>query len=413
MNLYAAVIVFTLIAEFVLNIISDVLNLKMLRTDLPDAFKGHHSPESYKKSQEYLRVNTRFGWITSTFSLVLILVFWFLEGFNLLDQTIRHFNLGPVTSGILFIGTLVVVKSLASLPFTIYDTFVIEETFGFNKTTVKTFVTDMIKGIILSLIIGVPLLAAILLFFEHMGPYAWLTCWITVVVFMLIMQFLVPTVIMPLFNKFEPIEEGELKKALMDYAASIKFPLTHVFRMDGSKRSSKSNAFFTGFGNSKRIVLFDTLIEQHTVPELVGVLAHEMGHFKLNHIKKTLVIGIIQSGVVFFILSLCLSRKGLFDAFYMEHMSVYAGLVFFGMLFTPIDFFTNILMNMYIRKNEYEADRFAVTTTKDNRSLKDALIKLSVNNLGNLFPHPLYVLLNYSHPPLIERIECIEKTPAE
>ncbi|MFA6012596.1 MAG: M48 family metallopeptidase [Desulfobacteraceae bacterium] len=264
----------------------------------------------------------------------------------------------------------------------------------------------------LSLLIGVPLLAAILLFFQHMGPYAWLTCWITVVVFMLIMQFLVPTVIMPLFSKFEPIEEGELKKALMDYAASIKFPLTHVFRMDGSKRSSKSNAFFTGFGNSKRIVLFDTLIEQHTVPELVGVLAHEMGHFKLNHIKKTLAIGIIQSGVVFFILSLCLSQQGLFDAFYMENMSVYAGLVFFGMLFTPIDFFTNILMNMYSRKNEYEADHFAVTTTKDNRSLKDALIKLSVNNLGNLFPHPFYVHLNYSHPPLIERIERIEKTPA-
>lgn len=413
MNLYAAVIVITLIAEYVLNIVSDVLNLKMLRTDLPEAFKGHHSPESYKKSQEYLRVNTRFGWITSSFSLVLILVFWFFEGFNLLDQAIRHFNLGPVTSGVLFIGTLVVVKSLISLPFTIYDTFVIEESFGFNKTTVKTFVTDMIKGIILSLLIGVPLLAAILLFFEHMGPYAWLTCWITVVVFMLIMQFLVPTVIMPLFNKFEPIEEGELKKALMDYAASIKFPLTHVFRMDGSKRSSKSNAFFTGFGNSKRIVLFDTLIEQHTVPELVGVLAHEMGHFKLNHIKKTLAIGIVQSGVVFFILSLCLSRQGLFDAFYMEHMSVYAGLVFFGMLFTPIDFFTNILMNMYSRKNEYEADRFAVTTTKDNRSLKDALIKLSVNNLGNLFPHPFNVLLNYSHPPLIERIERIEKTSAE
>jgi len=412
MNFYAAVIVITLIAEYVLNILSDVLNLKMLRTDLPEEFKGHHSPESYKKSQEYLRVNTRFGWITSTFSIVIILVFWFLEGFNLLDQTIRHFNLGPVTSGVLFIGALVVVKSLVSLPFTIYDTFVIEETFGFNKTTVKTFVTDMIKGIFLSLLIGVPLLAAILLFFEHMGPYAWLTCWITVVVFMLIMQFIVPTVIMPLFNKFEPIEEGELKKALMDYAASIKFPLTHVFRMDGSKRSSKSNAFFTGFGNSKRIVLFDTLIEQHTVPELVGVLAHEMGHFKLNHIKKTLAIGIIQSGVVFFILSLCLSRKGLFDAFYMEYMSVYAGLVFFGMLFTPIDFFTNILMNMYSRKNEYEADRFAVTTTKDNRSLKDALIKLSVNNLGNLSPHPFYVLLNYSHPPLIERIERIEKTPA-
>ncbi len=413
MNLYAAVIVFTLISVYVLNIAADVLNLRMIRTELPDMFKGHHSPESYKKSQEYLRVNTRFGWITSTVDLVVVLVFWFSGGFNLLDQVIRHLNRGPVVSGVLFIGILMAAKAVISLPFTLYDTFVIEESFGFNKTTVKTFIADTVKGIILAILIGGPLLAVILLFFQHMGSYAWLTCWITVVLFMLIMQLLVPTVIMPLFNKFEPIEEGDLKKALMDYAASIRFPLTHVFRMDGSKRSSKSNAFFTGFGKSKRIVLFDTLIEQHTVPELVGVLAHEMGHFKLNHIKKTLAIAVIQSGVMFYILSLCLTLQGLFDAFRMENMSVYAGLVFFGMLFAPVDFFTNILMNMYSRKNENEADRFAVTTTKDNRSLKDALIKLSVNNLGNLFPHPFFVLLNYSHPPLMARIERIESTPVD
>ncbi len=410
MNTYAVIILFTLLAEFILSIVADVLNLRMIRTDLPDMFKGHHSPESYGKSQEYLRVNTRFNWITSTVNLGVILVFWFAGGFNYLDQLVRQLNVGPVLSGVLFIGVLAAGRALVSLPFTLYDTFVIEEAFGFNKTTVKTFVSDTIKGILLALAIGAPLLSLILLFFEVLGPYAWITCWVTVVVFMLIMQILVPTVIMPLFNRFEPIEDGELKKALMDYAAAIRFPLTQVFRMDGSKRSSKSNAFFTGFGKSKRIVLFDTLIEQHTVPELVGVLAHEMGHFKLNHIKKTLCIAVLQSGVMFYILSLCLTRPGLFDAFYMDHMSVYAGLVFFGLLFAPVDFFTNILMNMYSRKNEYEADHFAVTTTHDNRSLKEALIKLSVNNLGNLFPHPFYVLLNYSHPPLIKRIERIGNT---
>lgn len=410
MNIYAAIIIAALLADFVLNIVADVLNLRMIRTELPAVFKGHHSPESYVKSQEYLRVNTRFNWVTSTVNLGVVLVFWFAGGFNFLDQVVRHLNFGPVLSGVLFIGVLAAGKALVSLPFTVYDTFVIEEAFGFNKTTVKTFIADTVKGVLLSLAIGAPLLSVILLFFQVLGPYAWITCWVTVVVFMLIMQILVPTVIMPLFNRFEPIEDGELKKALMDYAAAIRFPLTQVFRMDGSKRSSKSNAFFTGFGKSKRIVLFDTLIEQHTVPELVGVLAHEMGHFKLNHIKKTLFIAVLQSGAMFYILSLCLSRQGLFDAFYMEHMSVYAGLVFFGLLFAPVDFFTNILMNMYSRKNEYEADRFAVTTTRDNRSLKEALIKLSVNNLGNLFPHPFYVLLNYSHPPLMDRIERIENT---
>ncbi len=410
MNLFAVIILIALVSEFAINILADVLNLRKLKTDLPESLAGYHDQNSYRKSQEYLRVNTRFGWLTSTFSLALILVFWFLGGFNVLDQIIRNYNLGPVSSGVLFIGILVAGKALIFLPFSIYDTFVIEEAFGFNKTSVKVFITDTVKGIVLAVGIGGPLLAVILLFFERTGPYAWIVCWITVVIFMLIMQFLVPSVIMPLFNTFEPIEEGDLKKSLMEYAASIAFPLTHVFRMDGSKRSSKSNAFFTGFGKSKRIVLYDTLIEQHTVPELVGVLAHEMGHFKLNHIKKNLVIAILQSGFMFYILSLCLSRKGLFDAFYMEHVSVYAGLVFFSMLFTPVDFFSHILMNMYSRKNEYEADRFAVITTQDNRSIKEALIKLSVNNLGNLFPHPFYVLLNYSHPPLMDRIYRIEKT---
>ena len=411
MNVYGLIIIVALIAVFLLNLLSDILNLRMVRTDLPQAFKGFYEAESYARSQEYLKVNTRFGWITSSVSLVLVLGFWFCEGFNLLDQTIRQFGLGSIASGIVFMGVLIMAKSLIFLPFSLYDTFVIEESFGFNKTTVKTFVMDLIKGMLLAVILGVPLLAAILLFFEHMGPYAWLTCWITVVVFMLVMNYIVPTVILPLFNKFEPLDEGELKKALMDYAATINFPLTQVFRMDGSKRSSKSNAFFTGFGKNKRIVLFDTLIEQHSIPELVAVLAHEMGHYKMNHIKKTLAIGIIQSGLVFYILSLCLTQKGLFDAFYMEHMSVYAGLIFFGLLFTPVDLLTSILMNMFSRKNEFEADRFAVTTTNDNQSLKNALIKLSVNNLGNLFPHPLNVFLNYSHPPVMDRIDRIEKTP--
>lgn len=408
MNIYTIVILTAIIFVYILNIISDILNLRWIQDTIPDAFKGHYDPEKYKQSQDYIKVNTRFGWVSSTVSLILLLGFWFLKGFQILDHGVRQLGFGPVATGILFMGSLILLKSLASLPFTIYDTFVIEEAFGFNKTTVKVFITDLVKGLILGILIGTPLLGIILLFFEYAGPHAWLYCWVTVVCFLILLNYLVPTVIMPLFNKFEPIEDGELKTAIMDYAKSIDFPLTNVFSMDGSKRSSKSNAFFTGFGKNKRIVLFDTLIENHTVAELVGVLAHEMGHFKLKHIIKSLIIGVFQAGIMFYILSICLSQKGLFDAFYMEQMSVYAGLIFFSLLYTPVDLLTGILMNLYSRNNEYEADHFAVTTSKDKESLKQALIKLSVNNLGNLFPHPLNVFLHYSHPPVMKRIETID-----
>ena len=409
MNVFSGVILVTLIAVYLLNLTADHLNLQMVRTDLPDEFKDVYDKETYKKSQEYLKVNTRFGWLTSSFSLFVLIIFWFFKGFQLLDHFLRHLGFNAIITGILFMGVLIAAKSIISLPFSLYDTFVIEERFGFNKTTLKTFLGDLIKGVILSVILGVPLLAALLYFFEH-ARFAWLYCWITVVVFMLLMNYLIPTVILPLFNKFEPIEDGELKSAIMDYARSINFPLTNVFKMDGSKRSSKSNAFFTGFGKNKRIVLFDTLIAQHSICELVSVLAHEMGHYKMKHIQKTMIIGILQAGLVFYILSVCLSQKGLFDAFYMETMSTYAGLIFFSLLYTPVDLFSGILMQMFSRKNEFEADHFAVTSTKDTISLKNALIRLSANNLGNLFPHPLYVMLNYSHPPIMKRIDAIMKT---
>jgi STE24 endopeptidase len=214
---------------------------------------------------------------------------------------------------------------------------------------------------------------------------------------------------MPLFNKFKPIEEGELKNSILSYAESIRFPLSNVFIMDGSKRSSKANAFFTGFGSHRRIVLYDTLIEQHTVPELLSILAHEMGHYKKKHIQKTLVMGIAQMGFVLYLLSLFIHNQSLFDAFYMEHRSVYGGLIFFSMLYTPIDFFTGLFMQYHSRKNEYEADRFAVETTNGAAALIDSLKKLSIGNLSNLTPHPFYVFLNYSHPPVLKRIEAMRR----
>ena len=409
MNIIAVIVLVAILADFILNVVADKLNLRMVRDELPGAFQDVYDPDQYRKSQIYLRVNTRFGWITSSFNLVLILGFWFLKGFHFLDQWIRSLAFNPIISGLLFMGILVLAKTVLTLPFSIYATFVIEERFGFNRTTWKTFITDLLKGLVLSILLGAPLLAAVLAFFEYAGSNAWWYCWIAVSVYMLGVQFIAPTWIMPLFNKFSPLEPGELKSAILGYADSIQFPLENVYMMDGSKRSSKSNAFFTGFGKHKRIVLFDTLIKQHTVGELVAVLAHEMGHYKKKHIQLSILLGILQMGLVLFLLSFFISYQGLFDAFYMEQKSVYAGLIFFAMLYSPLDFFIGLCMQIFSRKNETAADNFAVRTTADPNAMADALKKLSVHNLSNLRPHPFYVFLNYSHPPVLQRIENIQK----
>jgi len=409
MNFIAIIILAVIFAEFILNFISDLLNLKMLRSDLPDAFRGWYDADRYHKSQEYLRVNTRFGWVVSAFDLIVFLIFWFLNGFPLVDRWVQAYHQGPVITGMIFIGALALLKVVLSLPFSIYSTFVIEERFGFNKTTWPTFIKDLIKGLILTILLGGPILAAVLAFFEYAGPGAWLYCWIALALYMLAAQYIAPTWIMPLFNKFTTLEDGELKEALFSYARLIDFPLKNVFVMDGSRRSSKSNAFFTGFGKNKRIVLFDTLIKQHTVSELLAVLAHEMGHYKKKHIMKSLVMGIIQIGLMFFLLSLFISYQGLFDAFFMDKKSVYAGLIFFSLLYSPVELFIGLFIQIRSRKNEYEADKFSVETTKDQSSMVNALKKLSVHNLSNLLPHPMYVFLNYSHPPVLKRVEMIEK----
>jgi STE24 endopeptidase len=334
-------------------------------------------------------------------------MFCFGKRFPILDHWVRSFSYGPIISGLIYAAVLVLVKGLLSLPFSIYHTFVIEERFGFNQTTWSTFFLDLLKGLVVGLLLGTPLLAGILAFFEYSGPNAWWLCWIAVTVYMLGVQFIAPTWIMPLFNKFSPLETGELRSAILSYAESIKFPLENVYVMDGSKRSSKSNAFFTGFGSHRRIVLFDTLIEHHAVEELVAILAHEMGHYKKKHIIKSLILGILQMGLMLFLLSLFISYPGLFDAFYMPQISVYAGLIFFAMLYSPLDFFIGLFMQRFSRKNETEADRFSVDTTRNPKALADALKKLSVHNLSNLLPHPFYVFLNYSHPPVLQRINAI------
>jgi STE24 endopeptidase len=413
MNLYAAIILFTILFGEVLDLVADLLNLKARRSDLPEEFTDVYDAETYRKSQEYVRVTTRFGFVTSAFGLLLTLIFWFAGGFNYLDRMVRDWGQHLIVTGVLYIGILVFIRTLLMLPFSVYETFVIEERFGFNKTTPLTFITDLLKAFALSVIIGVPLLVGVLAFFQYAGVYAWFYCWIVVTLVMIFLEFIAPTWIMPLFNKFIPLEEGELRNKILTYAQTVNFPVKNVFVMDGSRRSTRSNAFFTGFGNNKRIALFDTLIAKHTVPELVAVLAHEIGHYKKKHVLQGMVIGIVHTGVMFFLLSIFISHKGLFDAFYMEQMSIYAGLLFFGMLYAPIELILSIFLHILSRRNEYAADRFAAETIENPEEMVRGLKNLARDNLSNVTPHPLYVFLNYSHPPDLERIRAIRNLSRE
>jgi len=409
MNLYTLVILATLVFSFVLSLVTEMLNLRALRDELPPEFKDVYDPETYRKSQEYTRVETKFGFITSVFGVILTLTFWFVGGFNHLDVIVRGWQFHPILTGLVYIGILMFARAMISLLFSIYATFVIEARFGFNKTTPATFAADLVKGFFLAVILGGPLLAGVLAFFQYAGEWAWLYCWLAAAVFTLFIQFIAPTWIMPLFNKFTPLPDGKLREAIFAYTRAVKFSLKNLFVMDGSKRSTKSNAFFTGFGKSKRIALFDTLIEKHTVAELVAVLAHEIGHYKKKHIIQGMIISVAHLGVMLYLLSIFISHEGLFKAFYMENASIYAGLIFFGMLYAPIELILGIFLQIFSRKNEYEADRFATETTRDPNSMIDALKKLSVHNLSNLTPHPLYVFLNYSHPPILDRIQAIRQ----
>ncbi len=407
MNIVAWIILAALVLDFLLNLIADILNLRALQGQPPDEFKPYYDAGRYRRSQRYLRDNTRFGWMAAGFHLLVILLFWLSGGFPGLDTVVREPGWGTVATGVVYIGTLALLHGLVALPFQIYATFVIESRYGFNRTSPATFVLDRLKGVILGIVLGAPLLAGVIYLFESGGGNAWWYSWGVLVVFMLVMQYVAPTWIMPLFNRFEPLRDESLRTAIMGYAASIQFPLKNVFIMDGSKRSSKSNAFFTGFGRHKRIVLFDTLVKGHTIDELVAVIGHEMGHYKMHHLLTGLLINILQTGLMFFLLSLCVSAPALFEAFGMPQISVYAGMVFFGLLYTPVEFFLSLLVAFVSRRNEFSADRFAVDTTENAEAMINALKTLSVNHLSNLTPHPFFVFLNYSHPPVMARIRAI------
>jgi STE24 endopeptidase len=407
MNIFGSVVFFTLIFTFLLKFVSELLNLKAAAAKVPEEFIGVFDEDASLKSRDYLRVTTIFSLFSSAVDLLLLLLFWFSRGFDLLDTILRDFGYNSIVTGVLYIGVLLLTQSLIDLPFSIYKTFIIEEKFGFNKTTPSVFAADMIKTLFLALLLGTPLLYSVLWFFETTGSFAWLWAWGGVTALSLLLQYVAPTWIMPLFNKFVPIEDGELKSGIIKYARSVNFPLAGIYVIDGSRRSAKANAFFTGFGKNKRIALFDTLISGHSVDELVAVLAHEIGHFKKKHIIIGMVLSLINLAALFFLLSLFMNNRSLFDAFYMTHLSVYGSLIFFMLLYSPVELILSIFMQVLSRKHEYEADYFAVSTFQNGAALGDALRNLSRSNLSNLTPHPFYVFMNYSHPPVVERIKRI------
>ena len=409
MNLWLIIILAAIGANFLLTTVVSLLNLKALSPDLPEEFSDTYDQEKYGQSQAYTRVQTVFSLAENTIVTMVSVIFLLAGGFNLVDQFVRGFGWSSIPTGILYVGALALLSSVLGLPFSVYSTFKIEAQFGFNRTTVRTFITDLFKSAVLSIVLGAPLLAAILWFFEYTGAYGWLLCWLGTVVFGFVIQFLAPVAIMPLFNKFTPLQEGPLKEKILDYAQMQRFKLSGIFTMDGSKRSTKLNAFFTGFCKFRKIVFYDTLLEKIEDDEIVSVLAHEMGHYKKHHIWKMMALSILQTGLVFYLLSLFLNNPGLFEAFKMEHLSIYASLIFFAFLYSPISTGLSILFNTMLRAHEFEADSYAARSTGTPEALVQALKKLSLANLSNLTPHPALVFLSYSHPPVLERIKALRK----
>jgi STE24 endopeptidase len=393
--------------DFVFNKALEYLNIRNMREDLPAEVSDIYDEEKYKKSIAYARVNNKFGLLTSTFSFVLSFSLLLTGFFGWMDQWVSGMVSGEVLVPLLFFGILMLGSDVLQWPFQLYDTFVIEEKFSFNKTTPKTFILDKLKGYLLGAVIGGIILTILIKLMGWVGPSFWIFFWIVIALFTLFMNMFYTTLILPLFNKLSPLEEGELKQAIEAYSKSVSFPLDNIYVIDGSKRSAKSNAFFSGIGKKKKIVLYDTLIANHSTEELVAVLAHEVGHFKKKHIITGYVLSVLQTGFTLFIMSKIIFSPVVSQALGGEQLAIHLNLLAFGILYSPISHIIGILMNLLSRKNEYEADAFA-GTTYNSTFLQTALKKLSVDNLSNLFPHPAYVFFNYSHPPLLQRLDALK-----
>jgi STE24 endopeptidase len=410
LNAYAVVVLTALVAEYALSVVIDLLNLRAMRAELPAEFRDVYDAETYRKSQKYSRVRASFGLLPRSFNLLLVLVFWFSSGFAWLDHQLRSLGLGPLLTGLMFFGALLLGQALLDLPFRIYSTFGIEARFGFNRTTGRTFVSDILKATALAVVLGGALGALLLVLFEHAGSLAWLYCWAVTTLLALLLQFIAPTWLMPLFIKFTPLQDGALRSRILEYARSVAFPLENLFVVDGSRRSSKANAFFTGFGAHRRIGLFDTLIERHTPDELIAIVAHEVGHYKKKHVLHGMLVSILQMGLMLWLFGFLMRQPALYAAFFVREPSVYMGLTLCGILYTPVSVLLSLMQLARSRRQEYEADRFAIETTGLRDALAQGLKKLTKDSLGNLTPHPSYVFLHYTHPPITARIAAIQRS---
>ena len=397
------VIIGIIIINFVKDKLLNALNAKHFKDDLPDELADVYDKEDYEKSQAYKATNYRFGIWSSLFSLSLTLAFLFFDGFEYVDSLARSFSNHPILIALIFFGIIMIASDIITTPFAYYKTFVIEEKFGFNKTTIKTFILDKIKGLIMMAIIGGGIIALIIWFYQLTRDQFWLYAWGLVTLFTVFMNMFYSKLIVPLFNKQTPLEEGDLRNKISEYATSVGFSLNKIFIIDGSKRSTKANAYFSGFGREKRVTLYDTLVNDLDDEEIVAVLAHEVGHYKRRHIIFNLISSILLTGLTLFILSIFISNPLLSNAIGVEIPSFHVGLIAFGLLYSPISEITGLIMNYVSRVFEYQADNYAKTTYKAE-PLISSLKKLSKNSLSNLTPHKAYVFMHYSHPTLLDRI---------
>ncbi|MAI87137.1 MAG: peptidase M48 [Candidatus Marinimicrobia bacterium] len=405
---YYFIIIGALIVEYLLSTISSVLNMNSITTTVPDGFQEFYDDKKYSKSQEYLKDKTKLGLYSSTFSLIVTLIVIQFGLFGFLDEFVRSNSTHYIISGLLFFGIFFVINDILNTPFSLFSTFVVEEKYGFNKTSIHTFIFDKLKGYGLTIVLGSAIMVPIFYFFNTFEDNGWWIAWALMTAFMIAVQPLFVHVIAPMFNKFTPIEEGELKEAIENFANNVNFPIGRIDVMDGSKRSAHSNAYFSGFGKSRRIALFDTLLDKHSTEEIVSVVAHEIGHYKKKHIIMGTILGVIETGIMLFIFNLFMNDSELFAVFSVDTVSIYCGLVFFSMLYSPVSMVTSIFTTALSRKNEFEADAYALETTQKPEPLISMLKGLSASNLSHLTPHPLMVFLSYSHPPVVDRIAAVQ-----
>jgi STE24 endopeptidase len=385
----------------------DYLNSKMWSASLPEKLKGICDEEEYSKSQLYQKDNNRLSFWSSSFNLVLIILMITLSGFAFVDDLARQISRHMVIISLVFFGIIGLASDLINIPFSLYDSFVIEKKYGFNTMTFRTFVTDHIKSFFIALLIGIPVLGLITWFYNKTGAGFWIYAWILITLFSVLINLFYSELIVPLFNKQTPLAEGPLREQIETFASKTGFMLKNIYVIDGSKRSTKANAYFSGFGPKKRIVLFDTLMKELTDEQIVAVLAHEIGHYKKKHVLQSLISSVILTGIMLFLFSLVVNNPMLSQAMGAESSSFHIGLIVFGILYSPLSLVIGLFSNYISRKNEFQADKFVREHYKPE-VLGVALKKLSVKNLSNMLPHPVYVFFHYSHPPLLKRLERLE-----